>query len=349
MAAVLAIVLASLAFGVGFSVISHLRWQRQFEQEQRDWYAGPEHPAQEWAISPYVDFSAYEIVRPIAESPTLVQFLEDWNHGWPELWHEVRNNMLDYLWMRHHETQIFVSTVADRHGIVIARSYRPDLYGDYIGDSPPVARGLAGEVSTGFNHRWSMPFITVPIHGWNGEIIGTITAIVDMDSHDAAGDTMPEDVFMGIAESIAVSMAELSHITGVHVDVFGGADSIYLTIPSDLFFYTTELDLLLSGRMKLDAIASVLTHTPLPTIVVIEVHTDNTPTGREPEGYDNLILSEQRAVAIFDYLHWEWSAGLEHHDWWVPGMGEWSPIDTNETPEGRGRNNRIEIRIYPMH
>jgi chemotaxis protein MotB len=30
------------------------------------------------------------------------------------------------------------------------------------------------------------------------------------------------------------------------------------------------------------------------------------------------------------------------------GFGEYRPVDTNETPEGKQRNRRIEIKLVPL-
>jgi len=66
-------------------------------------------------------------------------------------------------------------------------------------------------------------------------------------------------------------------------------------------------------------------------------HTDNTGT----EQY-NLTLSKKRASAIKSYLVDQKVAGSRMD---IQGLGETDPIATNDTPDGRQLNRRVEIVI----
>ncbi len=57
----------------------------------------------------------------------------------------------------------------------------------------------------------------------------------------------------------------------------------------------------------------------------------------------NQRLSERRAKACFDYLV---RKGVGATRMSYAGYGEASPIDTNDTKEGRARNRRVEFRIF---
>ncbi|MCL4108712.1 UNVERIFIED_CONTAM: hypothetical protein GTU68_007030 [Idotea baltica] len=69
----------------------------------------------------------------------------------------------------------------------------------------------------------------------------------------------------------------------------------------------------------------------------ISGHTDN--VGEED---DNLVLSEQRAKSIYDYLV---QKGIEPDRLTFEGKGESAPIANNETEEGRKKNRRTEFTI----
>ncbi len=75
--------------------------------------------------------------------------------------------------------------------------------------------------------------------------------------------------------------------------------------------------------------------------IVIEGHTDSF-------GSDdlNLRLSQARAEAVLQYLLS--NAPLSPANLTALGYGESRPAANNETPEGRKRNRRIDIVIYPV-
>ena len=75
--------------------------------------------------------------------------------------------------------------------------------------------------------------------------------------------------------------------------------------------------------------------------VVIEGHTDS-------YGSDdaNMSLSRRRAQAVSAYLTSQF--GVQAFRISAVGYGETRPIANNDTPEGRARNRRIEIRIEPQ-
>lgn len=75
-----------------------------------------------------------------------------------------------------------------------------------------------------------------------------------------------------------------------------------------------------------------------PTLKIsIEGHTDN--IGSEA---DNLILSENRSKAVFDYLV---KRGISIDRMAYKGFGESVPIESNDTEDGRARNRRTEFVI----
>jgi chemotaxis protein MotB len=76
--------------------------------------------------------------------------------------------------------------------------------------------------------------------------------------------------------------------------------------------------------------------------VRIEGHTDNVPiqTGRFPSNWE---LSTARATSVVAYLVRQFGFSPEKLS--AAGYGEFKPIESNDTPEGRARNRRVDIVI----
>ncbi len=78
-------------------------------------------------------------------------------------------------------------------------------------------------------------------------------------------------------------------------------------------------------------------------LIKIEGHTDNVPmsNGRYES---NMWLSTARATKVFEYLVNK--KGLSPKTLEASGRGEYEPLASNDTREGRAKNRRVEIKIY---
>lgn len=79
--------------------------------------------------------------------------------------------------------------------------------------------------------------------------------------------------------------------------------------------------------------------------VVVYGYTDNTPVGPalQRQGVpDNLVLSTRRAASVVSFLV---SQGVNPNIISAKGFGETHPETSNDTPQGRAANRRIEITI----
>lgn len=108
------------------------------------------------------------------------------------------------------------------------------------------------------------------------------------------------------------------------------------TILNNIFFDTDSYALLDRSKSELERLVSFLKMNPNVKIKVMG-HTDT-------QGDDklNMKLSENRAKAVVNYLI---SAGISSDRLTYIGFGETSPIDTNQTEEGRAKNRRTEFKI----
>jgi len=79
--------------------------------------------------------------------------------------------------------------------------------------------------------------------------------------------------------------------------------------------------------------------------IVVWGYTDNTPVGPELQRQgipDNLVLSTRRAAAVVTFLV---SQGVNPNIISAKGFGDTHPVASNDTPEGRAKNRRIEITV----
>ncbi|MCB2198249.1 flagellar motor protein MotB [bacterium] len=74
--------------------------------------------------------------------------------------------------------------------------------------------------------------------------------------------------------------------------------------------------------------------------IKVEGHTDNLPI-RTDEYPSNWELSADRALSVVKYMAFE--AGMDPAKLSAVGYGEYRPRASNDTPEGRGQNRRVEI------
>lgn len=76
--------------------------------------------------------------------------------------------------------------------------------------------------------------------------------------------------------------------------------------------------------------------------IKIEGHTDNVPI-HTPQFPSNWYLSSARAISVAEYLIHK--KEFDPKTLSADGFGEYSPIASNNTPEGRAKNRRVEIKI----
>ena len=91
------------------------------------------------------------------------------------------------------------------------------------------------------------------------------------------------------------------------------------------------------AEYTLDEAVELLSQTDGMIEVRVEGHTDSIGA----EDY-NMNLSQERAEAVVDYLV---SRGIDGNYLVPVGMGETSPVASNDTPEGRAENRRVDFVV----
>lgn len=120
-------------------------------------------------------------------------------------------------------------------------------------------------------------------------------------------------------------------------DVERVGEGIKLTLgENSVNFDLNKSSLTSQAKGNLDKLVSVFNEYP-DTNIQIFGYTDSSGSDEY-----NLNLSEQRAQSVKSYLA---GKGLSSGRIYVIGKGEEDPIATNDTPEGRGQNRRVEFAI----
>lgn len=105
---------------------------------------------------------------------------------------------------------------------------------------------------------------------------------------------------------------------------------------NDIYYETNSAELTESSKKVLDEFIIFLSENPNIT-VDIEGHTDNVGSD-----YDNLVLSQNRAKSVYEYLV---ANGISASRLGWKGYGESRPVATNDTEQGRALNRRTEFVI----
>lgn len=119
---------------------------------------------------------------------------------------------------------------------------------------------------------------------------------------------------------------------------------LIITMTNDVLFDSGKAKLKKSAQVVLKKIASVLKEAVPDRSVGVEGHTDNMPI-KHSGWKSNWELSVARATSVLHYLVDE--CGVEPYRLAAIGYGEYRPIESNDTKEGRSRNRRVEIIILP--
>ncbi|MEY3051359.1 MAG: hypothetical protein RLY31_1144 [Bacteroidota bacterium] len=120
-------------------------------------------------------------------------------------------------------------------------------------------------------------------------------------------------------------------------------DAAVFGISEALLFKPGNTTLLKTAAPLLEKVAEVLSRHPAVSLLV-KAHTDNLPV--KGNAYvDNWDLTAQRAAVITKVLTREFY--LNPSQLLAAGKGEFEPVASNESPEGRAQNRRIELVLVP--
>ncbi|MDP2314208.1 MAG: OmpA family protein [Pseudomonadota bacterium] len=141
-------------------------------------------------------------------------------------------------------------------------------------------------------------------------------------------------------QSLLVRFKKLIDAGKLRVKIVDGR--MVVALATDVLFASGSADLSPEGSAAIAEVATVLASIPDRSFQV-EGHTDNVPikTEKYPSNWE---LASARAVTVVRTMI---TAGMPTTRVSAASYGEHKPVASNDTPDGKGSNRRIEIVVVP--
>lgn len=145
-----------------------------------------------------------------------------------------------------------------------------------------------------------------------------------------------EDLIGGLQEQVEQGEVTITQL----------ADRLKVNIVDRIIFPSGKAQLTVPGKKVLRQVGNILKQVTDRRISV-EGHTDNVPIHPNLKGEfaTNWELSAARATNVVRFLQEE--VGINPRKLEIVGLGQYQPVATNETRNGRRQNRRIEILLLP--
>jgi chemotaxis protein MotB len=148
------------------------------------------------------------------------------------------------------------------------------------------------------------------------------------------------------AERLAILSNELEKLIGEElrgrVRIRREADATVVSLDETSFFDSGKAELHRDSIEPLTKLADLLGRERDDLEIVVEGHTDNVPI-KSTRFTSNWTLSTARATAVLQLFLEQGSLDPAHVS--AAGYGEYRPIASNDSQEGRARNRRVDIVV----
>ncbi|RMH40734.1 MAG: flagellar motor protein MotB [Deltaproteobacteria bacterium] len=167
-----------------------------------------------------------------------------------------------------------------------------------------------------------------------GDVTAIATSVVELSKRESTSNLQ---VFEEMMVSRIREMVREKGLEGT-IEAVPDARGVIVRITGEILFETGEAELRPESKPTLDAVAEICRMLEYP--ISVEGHTDDRPihTSRYASNWE---LSTARATAAMRYL--VETGGIDIARMSVAGYAHMRPIASNETPEGRARNRRVEF------
>jgi chemotaxis protein MotB len=134
-----------------------------------------------------------------------------------------------------------------------------------------------------------------------------------------------------------------SEVASGQIQITQLREGLRLNLAQDILFRSGSATLEPYGVDLLNKVSEQLVK--YPQEVEVQGHTDNVPVSKASHWGTNWELAAARAASVVRLFE---TKGVDPGHLRAVSYGEHDPVDTNDTPEGRARNRRIDIRLKPI-
>ncbi len=141
----------------------------------------------------------------------------------------------------------------------------------------------------------------------------------------------------------AINKFTEKHKMDFDIAVSADLQGLKITLPNSALFDPARAEIKEDARVILEFLYEMLNQEAFQNRHIrIEGHTDNVPihTARFPS---NWVLSATRATTVLNYFIVEHN--MKPGRFSIAGYGEYRPLESNETAEGRAKNRRVDIVV----
>lgn len=189
------------------------------------------------------------------------------------------------------------------------------------------------------NNRDALEAEAARLSSAKSELASKSTRIAELEAILAANDKQMRD----LKESLS---SALNAFEGKGLSIEQKNGRVYVSMENKLLFRSGSWSVNQEGAQAVNELSKVLANNPHIT-VLIEGHTDNDKiVGQLGEGVKtNWDLSTKRALAIVDII--TSNPDIVKSNITAAGRSEYAPLQSNDTPEGKAKNRRIEVILTP--
>jgi chemotaxis protein MotB len=132
---------------------------------------------------------------------------------------------------------------------------------------------------------------------------------------------------------------------GPEITLKEGEEGFFIRLPADITFEPGSAKINNEDALLFLKRIAIIIKEYLPKNIEIQVrgYTDNVPPPKNSPYKDNWELSAARALAVLKVLL---NNGVNPKQLSAAAYGEYHPIASNDTPEGRAKNRRVEIWFF---